>query len=90
MEGEMINRGDVWFVQYEDYGGWGLTEIVNREIPLHPDNLEQLKIYDRVFDHIESRIMSNPKVKFDLVEISDENNDKSETTKTLCAKVHNF
>lgn len=85
MEGEMIKRGDNWFVKYQDFTGWGLTVEYDREIPLHPDNIKQIKDYERVFDNIEARILSNPKVKFDLSEIISD-----EGKKTLSAKIINL
>lgn len=83
MEGEIIKKNDSWFVKYQDYTGWGLTIEYDREIPLHPDNIKQIKDYERVFDNIEARILSNPKVKFELYEIKSDDGKKSLSAKII-------
>lgn len=65
MEGEIINKDNSWFVRYQDYTGWGLTEEIIRETPIHPDYLSK----------IESMDLNNKKIKFDLIGIKNSEGD---------------
>lgn len=69
MKGEIIFKDERWFVKHPD------CQIPNGEryceriifTPLHPENIKLINEYSMVFDNIEARILSNPKVEFELI-----------------------
>jgi len=42
-------------------------------LPLHPESMETINELSKTFDNIDARILSNPEVEFDLVEVCYEN-----------------
>lgn len=78
--GKIKNIEDKWFIEYTDHvivtGKKGVigshTEFSSeKKIPLHPDNIKEIKELGNVFDNINARIQSNPMVKFEVVTIDD-------------------
>ncbi len=91
MEGEIIKKDDEWFVKFEDYTGWGLTIVYQKELPLHPDNLATIKKYEKVHDKIGDWILSNSNVQFEIVEVENINDGgEKEKNNKLYARVLNL
>jgi hypothetical protein len=44
-----------------------ITRQWGAELPLHPDNVKDIKEWSKVFDNIEGRISSNPEAEFEIV-----------------------
>lgn len=67
----MIFRDNSWFVKYLDCkipkGERYCDKIIFT--PIHPDNLNLINEYSRVFDNINARILAYPYVEFEIVEI---------------------
>lgn len=38
-------------------------------LPLHPENMETIAELSKTFDNVDARILSNPEVEFDLIEV---------------------
>jgi len=81
MEGEIIKKDNSWFVKYQDYIGWGLVDLRGIYFPIHPDTLKYINELEQVFDNIEARIFSNPKVEFELEIIYEEDGNKTSYAK---------
>ena len=74
MKGEIIKRGNDWFVKFQDYTGWGLVEEVIREIPLHSDSINEIEVFESgLFDQ---------EINFDLIVLSNKEGEIN-----LCAKI---
>ncbi len=58
MKGEITLKDGMWYVKAED----------GEMIPLHYDDVEEIKDMAKHFDNIEARILSSPHVDYDLVE----------------------
>lgn len=71
MKGEMIYQNNSWFVKHPEckipYGQKFCKKI--NLTPIHPENMNSIRCYSRVFDNIEARILSNPIVDFELIKI---------------------
>jgi len=55
--------------------GWEVINIqatlngpLLQSLPLHPDDVKKINEWSQVFDHIESRIASDPEVEFEIIE----------------------
>lgn len=74
MEGEMIKNLGSWCVKYTTYQ---IPLLVPKEeikiYPLSSEDVEWFKKYEIIFDNLEARVFSNPKVRFEVIE---ENNIK--------------
>ena len=42
-------------------------------LPIHPESMETINELSNTFDNIDARILSNPEVEFDLVEVCYDN-----------------
>ena len=49
MIGEISNKSGVWMVN---------------DLPLHPQDIDQIKDWSKIFDNLEARILANPQVEF--------------------------
>jgi hypothetical protein len=63
MRGELVKKEGEWYIQYLDYD----REI--KYLPLHPDDVEQIKQDALVFDDIEARIKAWPDTPFTIYEV---------------------
>lgn len=68
MKGTLHKTESGWEVWYakprtDNQNGYYLGSL-----PLHPDNVKDIDEWSQVFDHIESRIASDPEVEFDIIE----------------------
>lgn len=69
MNGKLVkDRYKLWCVEFEDVT-WedNRHEKFTNSIPVHPDDLEMLLNLEKNFDSIESRILLNPNVEFEIV-----------------------
>jgi len=62
MKGTIKKYKEIWMVDYD-----GMS------VPLHPKSLETINEWSKTFDNIDARILSNPEVEFDLVEVCYDN-----------------
>ena len=63
-----IDKGEGgWFVCYVALSKHDVGTII-KELPLHPDNIKEIKELSERFDNLEVRIFDNPKVDFTIVE----------------------
>ena len=85
MTGEILKEENNWFVKYPDYkipeSGKRCNQII--KTPLHPESLSLIKYYSNIFKDIDNKILSVPKVEFEL--IKDYNNPK-----IIYAKIKNL
>lgn len=67
----MILKDNSWYVKYPDCKIPDVGRFCERTIltPIHPDNLNLINEYSRVFDNINARILAYPYVEFEIVEI---------------------
>jgi hypothetical protein len=56
-----------WTVKYSICVPGMITRQWGAELPLHPDNVKDIKEWSKVFDNIEGRISSNPEAEFEIV-----------------------
>jgi len=61
------NPKQEWVVKYSTCVPGRMTREWNAELPLHPDNIKEIKEWNMVFDNIEGRIASNPETEFEIV-----------------------
>jgi hypothetical protein len=52
--------------------GW-IIKFGDSELPLHPEDVSQINEWDRIFDNIEARILSQPECDFEIVTGLDNN-----------------
>jgi hypothetical protein len=80
MKGTLHNTETGWVVKYNkrlqhkmvgyhDYN----TTTVNDELPLHPDDVQEIQEDSKVFDNIDARIKAYPDVEFEIVEVHNKN-----------------
>lgn len=63
MKGRIFKTEDYgWLVAYND------AEGLFRTRQLHPDNVNEILEWEKVFDNIEARISAHPDVEFEMVE----------------------
>jgi hypothetical protein len=62
MKGTIKKYNEIWMVDYD-----GML------LPLHPESMETINELSKIFDNIDARILSNPEVEFDLVEVCYDN-----------------
>jgi hypothetical protein len=74
MKGTLHNTETGWVVKYNkrlqhkmvgyhDYN----TITVNDELPLHPDDVQEIQEDSKIFDNIDARIKAYPEVEFEIV-----------------------
>ena len=83
MTGKLQKIDDNWFVVYKIDSDLIATD--GGLIPLHPDDVEQIRLDSMVFDNIEARIGSYPYVEFHFHELWEEVD--NETVVTRYAKL---
>jgi hypothetical protein len=67
MKGKITKSDDNWVVKYEDILKLHpTTQHGMKELPLHPDDIKQIKRDVQMFDNIEARIAAYHDVEFDL------------------------
>lgn len=67
MKGRITKIEQGWVVRFEDIANLHpITQYYIREIPLHPDDVNQINTDAKVFDNIEARIAAYPDVDFEL------------------------
>jgi len=76
MKGYIRKNKDEWIVKYKksykldkdeaQYEGKSII-FYDEEIPLHPDDVNQIFEDSKVFDNIEARIKCYPEVEFEIV-----------------------
>ena len=59
MKGRMHKTVNGWCVEYN-----------NGDLPLHPDDVEQITKDSLIFDNIEARITAYPDVEFEILEVN--------------------
>lgn len=79
MTGKLQKIDDNWFVAYKIDSDLIATD--GGLIPLHPDDIEQIRLDSMVFDNIEARIGSYPYVEFHFHEIWEEVDGETGVTK---------
>lgn len=52
----------------EDDNRWIVIYNTTKEIQLHPDDVNDILEQAKVFDNIESRIVADPRIEFEIVE----------------------
>ena len=63
-----IDKGEKgWFVCYVALSKHDVGTII-KELPIHPDNLKEIKELSERFDNLEARIFENPRVDFTIIE----------------------
>jgi hypothetical protein len=46
--------------------GW-MIKFEESELPLHPDDVDEINGWDKIFDNVEARILSQPECDFEIV-----------------------
>ena len=64
MLGILHKQDNKWVVTYPD-----VFLHIEKTIPLHPTNVQEIEEFYLIFDNIEGRINSQPEVEFELVSI---------------------
>ena len=74
MKGEIILKDEKWYVKYPDCEIPNVGRFCEQSltVPIHQDTMDKIIEYSRVFDNINARILSNPKVDFDLVKVQNQ------------------
>jgi len=63
-----IDKGEKgWFVCYVALSKHDVGTII-KELPIHPDNLKEIKELSERFDNLEARIFANRGVDFTIIE----------------------
>ena len=62
MKGTIKKYNEIWMVDYD-----GML------LPLHSKSMETINELSKTFDNIDARILSNPEVEFDLMEVCYDN-----------------
>lgn len=63
-----IDKGDGgWFLAYVAISDSEVGTVI-KELPLHPDDVQEIRDLSERFDNIEARIFANPGVEFSIVE----------------------
>jgi hypothetical protein len=75
MRGELVKKDGEWYIQYLDYD----REI--KYLPLHPDDVEQIKKDALVFDNIEARIKAWPDTPFTIYEVWEQVDGETKVTR---------
>ncbi len=67
MKGFLDKRENRWFLSYVALSNRDDGTII-KELPLHPDSLQEMIDLSQRFDNLEARIYANPRVDFTIVE----------------------
>jgi len=67
MRGFIDKREKGWFVAYVALSNLADGTII-KELPLHPETIQEFKELSERFDNLEARIFENPKVDFTIIE----------------------
>jgi hypothetical protein len=67
MKGFLDKREHGWFLSYVALSNNDDGTII-KELPLHPDGLQEIIDLSQKFDNLEARIYANPRVDFTIVE----------------------
>lgn len=63
-----IDKGECgWFVAYVAISDSEVGTVI-RELPLHPDDVLEMREMSERFDNLEARIFANPRVDFTIAE----------------------
>lgn len=67
----MIFKDNSWFVKHPDCKIPDVGRFCEKIIftPIHPETNNLIKQYSKIFDNIEARIMANPYVEFELINV---------------------
>lgn len=66
MKGNLIKIDNEWKLIYSKPRTDHQNGFMVEQIKLHPDDVNQINEWSKVFDHIESRIASDPSVEFEI------------------------
>jgi len=64
----ILNPPFEWLVRYSQCVPGKMTLELGYELPLHPDDVEQIRKWDKIYDNIEARILSQPNIKFKIID----------------------
>lgn len=63
-----LEKGEYgWFLIYVTLSNDDVGTII-KELPLHPDSLQEIRELSQSFDNLEARIFEKPRVEFTIIE----------------------
>jgi len=68
MKGKLHKTEQGWVVKYFDPNKSHDIMYCGESLPLHPDDVSQIKEDSLIFDNIDARIAAYPDVEFDIVD----------------------